>query len=79
MQEVGNGSVVDRHRFEAHPDPTFHVDADPGPDPDPDAAPDPDPSFTRVGRTKICLLFTECQLVFVFQRHWCHNFQHIGQ
>jgi hypothetical protein len=28
-------SVVDRHRFGADPDPTFHFDADTGPDPDP--------------------------------------------
>jgi hypothetical protein len=26
-------SVVDRHRFDADPDPNFHVDADPDPDP----------------------------------------------
>jgi hypothetical protein len=25
-------SVVDRHRFDADPDPNFHVDADPDPD-----------------------------------------------
>jgi hypothetical protein len=24
---------VDRHRFDADPDPTFHFDADPDPDP----------------------------------------------
>ncbi len=28
-----NPSVVDRHRFDADPDPIFHFDADPNPDP----------------------------------------------
>ncbi len=28
-----SNSVVDRHRFDADPDPTFHIDADPDPDP----------------------------------------------
>jgi hypothetical protein len=29
------GSVVDRHRFDADPDPPFHFGADPDLDPDP--------------------------------------------
>ncbi len=58
-------SVVDRHRFDAgpDPDPTYHFDADP------DSYPDPDPtlSFTHVGKLgKIGLLFTaQCQLINV--------------
>ncbi len=53
------GSVVDRHRFDADPDPdpNFHVDASQGPDSDPDwhqnyAVPhaNPTPSFTHVGK-----------------------------
>jgi hypothetical protein len=46
---------VDRHRFVADPDPTFHRDADPVPDSDPDwhrnnADPcaDPTPSFVNL-------------------------------
>jgi hypothetical protein len=27
-------SVVDQHRFDAHPDPNYHFDADRDPDPD---------------------------------------------
>jgi hypothetical protein len=30
----GTPSVVDRHRFDADPEPNFHCDADPDPDPD---------------------------------------------
>jgi hypothetical protein len=49
-----NPSVVDRHRFDADPDPNFHVDAVPDSDPDwheNDADPhaDPTPNFTHVG------------------------------
>jgi hypothetical protein len=44
------GSVVDRHRVDADPDPTFHFYADPDPDwhqnnADPNA--DPNPSFHK--------------------------------
>ncbi len=46
---------MDRHRFDADPDPTHHFDADPDPDPywhqnnaDPHA--DPTPSFTHVAK-----------------------------
>jgi hypothetical protein len=35
---------VDRHRFDADPDPTFHFDADPHPD----SEPDPTLGFTHV-------------------------------
>ncbi len=38
-------SVLDRHRFDANPDPTVHFD------PDPDSDTDPYPSFTHVGKT----------------------------
>jgi hypothetical protein len=35
--------VLDRHRFDANPDPIFHFD--------PDSDPDPTPSFTHVGKS----------------------------
>jgi hypothetical protein len=44
-------SVVDRHCFEANPDPNF--DADPDPDPDLEW---PTPSFTYVGKSEFLLL-----------------------
>jgi hypothetical protein len=48
-------SVVDRHRFEAIPDPdqdpTFLFDVDPDPDPDPD----PTLSFTHIGKSETFL------------------------
>ncbi len=40
-------SVVDRHRFDADPDPNFHVDADPDLDWHHNDA-DPTPSFRHV-------------------------------
>jgi hypothetical protein len=56
---------VDRHRFDANPDPNFHVNADPDPNPDldwhqNDEAPyaDPTPSFTHVGRSDFFFTFS---------------------
>jgi hypothetical protein len=53
---IHRGSVVDRHRFDANPDPdpNFHVDADPDPEPDQHDADhaDPTPSFTHVGKSR---------------------------
>jgi hypothetical protein len=52
---------VDRHRFDAHPDPTFHFDADPDP------YPDPITSFTRVGNSgakKFDFNLQQCQQYF---------------
>ncbi len=39
-----NYSVVNQHRFDANPDPTFHFDVDPETDLD------PSPSVTHVGK-----------------------------
>jgi hypothetical protein len=36
---------LDRHRFDANPDPSFHFH------PDPDSDPDPTPSFTHDGKS----------------------------
>jgi hypothetical protein len=44
LRPLGN-SVLDRHRFDANPDPTFHFD------PDLESDPDPTPSFTHVGES----------------------------
>ncbi len=44
---------MDRHRFDADPDTTFHFNADPHPDSDPD----PSSSYTQVGKSKIVLTF----------------------
>jgi hypothetical protein len=41
---VDKGGVVDRHRFNADPDPTFHFDAD--------LDPDSTPSFQLVGKIR---------------------------
>jgi hypothetical protein len=50
------GSVVDRHRFYADPDPDLHFDVDSYPDPDwnqndADSHTDPIPSFTHVRKS----------------------------
>jgi hypothetical protein len=34
-KSMGFTSVVDRHSFDAYPDPIFHFDADPDPNPTP--------------------------------------------
>jgi hypothetical protein len=48
---------VDRHRFDADPDPNFHVDADLDPDwHQNNADSHPTPSFTHVGKSEIFLL-----------------------
>jgi hypothetical protein len=69
--------VVDRHRFDAAPDPTFHFDSDPDLDwhqnnADPHA--DPIISFTQVG--KLGIFFTliqsnaSLQDLLFFTRQW---------
>ncbi len=55
---------MDRHRFDAHPDPAFHFYADP------DLYPDPINSFTRVGKSGAKNLTLTCTapavLCFIF-------------
>jgi len=41
----GSETLMDRHRVDACPDPTFYFDADP------DQDPDPTPSFTHVRKS----------------------------
>jgi hypothetical protein len=45
---------VDRRRFDADPDPTFHLDAHPDQDlaSDPDPNADPTSSYKQVGKSK---------------------------
>jgi hypothetical protein len=50
---------VDRHRFEADPNPSFHFDADPDPAPDPDATP------SYVGKSDFLLLFITVSVYIV--------------
>ncbi len=59
-QEVCASCVVDRHRYDADPNPNFLVDLDPDPDwHQNDASPhaDPTPSFTHVGKSFIFYFF----------------------
>ncbi len=66
---------VNRHCFDAVPDPTFHFDADLVPDPD------PTPCFTHVGKPKKILLVPVYIVFFYLYRqcHQCHNYQYFGQ
>jgi hypothetical protein len=55
---------VDRHRFDAEPDPNFHVDADQDPDPgsdlyqnDADLHANPTPSFSQLKNKEKCRTF----------------------
>jgi hypothetical protein len=43
---IVTSDVVDRHRFDADPDPTFHFDGDPDTDPDPTL------SYTQVVKSR---------------------------
>ncbi len=69
-------SVVDRHRFDADPDQTFHFAADPDPD--------PTPSFTHIIKSEyIFFYFNSQQYQFTLfhltrQCHGCHPFQYFG-
>jgi hypothetical protein len=59
-------SVVDGHRFDADPDPTFHFYA--GPDPD-------TPSFPDIGKSDIFrLLFTVMPVYIVLSLSSGHSF-----
>jgi hypothetical protein len=49
---------VDRHRFDAVPDRTFHFDADPDPDPDPTSI------FTHIGKSEFFSHFYPQQCLF---------------
>jgi hypothetical protein len=67
--------VVDRHRFHADPDLTFHFNADP----DPDSDLDPTTNFPRVGKSEffafIAVPISEFPLFYLSrQRHRCRNF-----
>jgi hypothetical protein len=73
---------VDRHRFDADPDSTFHF----GADPHPDSEPDPTPGFTHVimlgNQTFLKLLFIGVGVYLFFLYHQCHrcnNFHYVGQ
>ncbi len=58
-------SVVNRHRIDANPDPTFHLDAEP------DTDPDPTQSFTHVERSEEFFYFSflQCQLTLFYLSH----------
>ncbi len=66
---------VDRHRFHADPDPTFHFDADPDPDP---------PQVLHMLENQIYFLlpFTAVGVYLFYlyhKRNRCNNFQYVGQ
>ncbi len=66
---------MDRHRFEADPNPSFHFDADPDPAPDPDATP------SYVGKSDFYFYSQQCQFTLFhlsLQCHRSHNFQYFG-
>ncbi len=47
MAHSEQNSLVDRHRFDANPDPDPTFDIDDDPDPDSDMYPDPTSSYTQ--------------------------------
>ncbi len=68
---------MDRHRFDADPDPdsNFHVDTNPDPD---------TPDFAHVGKSEFSLLLITALLSFTMlylshQCQRCHNFKYFGQ
>jgi hypothetical protein len=62
-------SVVDRRRFDADPDPTFHFDAIP------DSDPDPTTSYTHVGNHIFAFYSRQSSLHCFFLSRQQHRYQ----
>jgi hypothetical protein len=74
------GIVVDRHGFNADPNPNFYLDADPYPDLDwhqNDANPqeDPTPSLTHLRKKEKCCFSQQCQFFLSHKLQKCHYFK----